>query len=321
MKKICLTFICLIGLLTPFVDASELTYPLSGLPAESQIETERRPLAVMLDNHPNARFQAGLSQADVVYEYQVEGPYTRYMAVFQSQQPEAIGPIRSARPYFVETASDLGAIYTHFGGSGEGNQKIADLKLNNIDGMKVAESVIWRFYDTGKEAPHNAYASYQSLSNFSQAQAYENESSVHPFEYNSEFTQPSGQPGQSVTIQFNGDNISQFDYKADSQTYAYTKDGSLQVDEYYQVGIEPTNIIVHKMDFQPLSASSGTYKVDLNGSGEAQYFTAGQSMTITWEKQEGQPFQYFDEAGQPLKLNPGMTWIALGKTDITVTAN
>ena len=303
-----------------FVHAENFTYPLTGMEAKSQGDINHRPLAVMIDNHPAARFQAGISQADIIYEYQVEGPYTRYMAVFHSQQPDSIGPIRSARPYFVETASDLNAIYTHFGGSGEGNQAIKDKKVNNIDGMKVPESVIWRYYDTGKVAPHNAYASYDSLLTHSQKLKYslENTKTLDIFEFYPEFTAPDGEDASSITVSFYQENISQFDYQEDTNSYIYTKDGNHQVDEYNQKDVSPRNIIIHKMNFEPLNANSGTYSLDQAGEGTADYFTAGKHIQIKWKKETGQPYQYFNTDGQPLKLNPGMTWIAFGKENTEI---
>lgn len=305
---------------TTTIHAQDLTYPFTGLPANSNEDTLRRPIAVMLDNHPKARYQAGLSQADLVYEFQVEGPYTRYMAIFQSQTPRAIGPIRSARPYFVETASDLGAIYTHFGGSPEGNQRIADLSLNDIDGMNVSSSTIWRYNDTGKFAPHNAYTSHQSLQKESQHKDFPImvQTPSKAFNFAPNFTDIQGSPARKIQLSFNQNNISQFHYQADSQNYQYIKDGTVQVDETDQKPITPTNIIIHQVDYQPISPGGKTLTFQQKEQGTAQLFTAGSQQTIKWTNEKGQPYQYFTEEDQPLQLNPGMTWIAFAndKADI-----
>ena len=88
--------------------------PFTGL--ETTEDTlRRRPFAVMLDNHFDAIPQSGLNQSDMIYEFKAEGEFTRYMAIFQSQSPSVIGPIRSARPYFVDTAKEYNAIYAHWG--------------------------------------------------------------------------------------------------------------------------------------------------------------------------------------------------------------
>ncbi len=77
----------------------------------------RRPLAVMVENHPDARPQVGLIHADWVFEAIVEGGITRFMAVFSSEDADTIGPIRSARPFYVHWAAGLNALYVHAGGS------------------------------------------------------------------------------------------------------------------------------------------------------------------------------------------------------------
>ena len=309
---------CFLLFATPFhhTQAQEATYPFTGLPAPSQEASLKRPIAVMLDNHPNARFHAGLSQADLVYEYHVEGSYTRYLAVFQSQEPQAIGPIRSARPYFVETASDLGAIYTHYGGSPEGNQLIADLSLNDIDGMKASSATIWRYTDTGKVAPHNAYSNIQRMMAYSQEKKFSTsvDTPSHAFSFTPKFADIQGQAATNIEVQFNNNNVSNFTYQEDTQNYQYSKDGTIQVDENDQTPIQPTNIIVHQVDYQPITAGGTTLKFDQASQGEAQLFTAGKHIPIKWTKRQGQPYQYTSQDGKALKLNPGMTWIAFASS-------
>ena len=55
-------------------------------------------IAVKIDNHPDARPQSGLQEADAVYELIVEGGLTRFIAMFLQTDSEYIGPIRSMRP-------------------------------------------------------------------------------------------------------------------------------------------------------------------------------------------------------------------------------
>ena len=96
--------------------------------------TTRRPLVVMLDNLYSARPQAALSEADVIYEILAEGLITRYMAVFYGDLPELVGPIRSARPYFVEKALEYDPYIVHVGGSMEALSDIKKYKMADIDG-------------------------------------------------------------------------------------------------------------------------------------------------------------------------------------------
>ena len=79
---------------------------LTGLAKEEG--NNSRIYGVMIDNKAEARPQSGLSKASIVYEYEVESSITRYMALFENQNVEKIGPIRSARPYFIDTLKEIG---------------------------------------------------------------------------------------------------------------------------------------------------------------------------------------------------------------------
>ena len=87
----------------------ENVYPLTGIKTNDPVD--QRIIGVMVNNHAKARPQTGLSQADIVFEILAEGPITRFLALFQSELPEEIGPVRSAREYYFELAEDYGAIY------------------------------------------------------------------------------------------------------------------------------------------------------------------------------------------------------------------
>ena len=78
--------------------------PFSGIKS-TKSELQKRPVAVMYDNHPKARWQAGLSEAEIVYEFPVESPYTRYIGIFLLNRPDSIGPIRTTRPYLAQTVA------------------------------------------------------------------------------------------------------------------------------------------------------------------------------------------------------------------------
>ena len=93
--------------------------PLDGLMVKPEIAS-LRPYAVMIDNLAAARPQFGLSAASLVYEAPAEGGITRYLAIFSADQTSSqIGPVRSARAYFLNWAKELGATYVHVGGSPE----------------------------------------------------------------------------------------------------------------------------------------------------------------------------------------------------------
>ena len=140
--------------------------PLTHEERDNEDQAKKKIFAVMLDNHDDARPQAQISKADIIYEYRVEGEFTRYMALFQSNFPENVGPVRSARPYFVQTAKEYNAIYAHWGGSVAGLEEVKKRNVVDLDGIALEGIVFHRNKNVGKRAPHNGYISLPELENY-----------------------------------------------------------------------------------------------------------------------------------------------------------
>jgi hypothetical protein len=98
--------------------------PMNGAMYSKQQENwweQHRPLGVMIENHEESRPQSGLSKADIVYEIVAEGGITRFLSIFYCQDAGIIGPIRSARTYFIDFISEYGnfPLYAHVGGAAQ----------------------------------------------------------------------------------------------------------------------------------------------------------------------------------------------------------
>ncbi len=133
-------------------------------------DEEKPSYAVAIDNQKNARPVSGVDEADVIYEFPVEGSITRFMAIYNPDSgidfSTQIGPVRSARPYFARTASEHKAIYAHAGGipdalSGLSNHEYS---VYNLDALYGGSDYFWR--DENREMPHNLYTSIENLNNF-----------------------------------------------------------------------------------------------------------------------------------------------------------
>jgi Protein of unknown function (DUF3048) N-terminal domain/Protein of unknown function (DUF3048) C-terminal domain len=145
---------------TPRPEAYE---DLSGI-ATTKALAHRYPLAVMIDDHPDARAQAGLASASVVWQAPVEGYIPRYMAMYQAGTAPNIGPVRSARFYFVKWASEVHAVYGHWGGPDPllGYLNGGNGHVVNADGGGMSR-VGWR------AAPHNVYTTGEKLRKWAEA--------------------------------------------------------------------------------------------------------------------------------------------------------
>ena len=132
--------------------------PLTGL-LVSAGAARRHPIAVMIDDHLGARPQSGFNSAAIVWQAPAEGGIPRYMLVFQDTIPKSVGPIRSAREYFLEWAAEYRSMYVHAGGS---PQALATLRSSghgslvwNAEGLRFDGSFLFRVHF--RIAPHNLY--------------------------------------------------------------------------------------------------------------------------------------------------------------------
>ena len=119
------------------------------------------PTAVVIDNHPDSRPLVGLAQANLVYEAEVEGVTTRYLAIFaDDQELDNIGPVRSARSYYIDWARELSALFVHCGGSPEALVKIIKDNIFDLNEFYNGK-YFWRA--DNRPAPHNVFTSSKNL--------------------------------------------------------------------------------------------------------------------------------------------------------------
>ncbi|MDP3386957.1 MAG: DUF3048 domain-containing protein [Eubacteriales bacterium] len=284
--------------------------PISGLYYPQEL-TELRPVAIVFDNHPSSRWQAGITKAEIVYECEVEGPYTRYLAVFLTESPEHIGPVRSARPYFLTFALEFDAIFVHVGGSNEALISIRDYQMANISGMTSGE--FWRYYDTGKQAPNNMYTAMKNLRDAQSYMNYRQEGSYESWNF-SEDPYPlsdiyESKSVSSFSITYNENYHVRYDLKEDTGKYNRYVNDKLQIDEYYEDEVVATNIIVQKLRKAVLD-NEGRLALYNISDGEGYYISNGEMIEISWEKTSIRSRTiYSDKDGNEILLNPGQTWI------------
>src|SRR5438094_2700407 len=160
---------------------------------------QRPPLAVMIENHPDARPQAGLNQADLVYEAIAEGGITRFMAVFWGQDAPRIQYVRSARLYYIQWASELSAVYTHWGqvedpGPVDVWPVLARLNVRDLNGLILGEEVGYR--DDSRAAPHNVYTDTGLLWRSAQAHSFNGPPILEPWKFKEDEPQRPANPAE-----------------------------------------------------------------------------------------------------------------------------
>lgn len=297
---------------------SEYISPLSGLAttdAEIQI---KRPIAVMYDNHRAARWQAGITDAEIVYEILAEGNITRYMALFLSNTPERIGSVRSARPYFVLAALEYDAVYVHCGGSEQAFADIKKYKVSDIDEIRNSGPAFYRYKETGKKGEHTLYTDIEKIRNLQATHKYPETANYTAFKFNEKDVELTGDIANEILITYSKDNTTSYIYDETAKVYKRFKDNKQHIDENNKKEVVAKNIIIQKADTKAVD-SYGRLDVKLMGSGEGYYLTCGKYIPITWTKDSvSSKTIYKTLSGEEIRLNAGVTWIQVVKLKMAI---
>lgn len=287
----------------PTTEASRLT----GVQVEPELN-QRPVTGVMIENSPDARPQSGLTQAGIVFEAVAEGGITRFLALYQEATPGRIGPVRSARPYYVEWALGFDAAYAHVGGSPDALKLIKRVDIKDLD--QFSNSQYFRRI-TERYAPHNVYTSMKELDAAKKARGY-NKSEFTGFT-RKEKEEPAETPTISridMTLSSSLYNVT-WKYDKKTNTYARTMAGKSHKDEKSGKTITPKVVIA----LITSKSNDGKYSVyRTTGTGTALIFQDGKRIQGKWQKKSrDSELTFTNKDGTPLELNPGQTWItALG---------
>lgn len=279
---------------------------LTGLKDTEEANVKQRPIAVMIDNEINARPQSGLDSAEIIYEIPVEGNITRYMGIYHHLPSEKIGPVRSARPYFIDKALEFGAIYVHCGGS---PQALKDLSTLNVDAFNDLKGtpVFWR--STDRKMPHNLYTNTKYMREVSETKKLENKSAPEYFKFSDDFSMPDGAYQKKVLINYSGYYKVSYLYNEEEKVYyRFINDTPMQ-DKETKNDIKATNIIIEKVGIKVID-NVGRLQLSNIGKNRGYFLTGGRLIEIEWQKDSrGGKTVYRDLKGNEIELNKGITWI------------
>lgn len=272
---------------------------------------EKKPVAIMINNIGEAMPQSGIGQADIIYEMIVEGGITRLEAVFSDYSGlTKIGPVRSARQYYVRNAEQLDAIFCHIGTSTLADTEIASSSVIDMDGMSgVGNYMIYR--DNSRVAPHNAYTSEDALN---AAIEYAGVDMSHSSNYTKMFYFKSavedlegGSTADKITTAYNASRIPWFEYHEDDQKYYRFQYGEAQIDDQTGEQLSFQNVLI--LFATTYSVDGYLMEVQNEGSGDGYYASNGQYIPIQWKYEDG-TVHYYTTSGERLMMNPGKTWIS-----------
>ena len=291
----------------PAPEPTTVASNLTGLQVDKSVN-DRPVTAIMIENSLDARPQAGLLNAGVVFEAVAEGGITRFVALFQDSEPDYIGPVRSVRPYYIQWALGFDAAIAHAGGSADA---LNLLKSTGAKDLNHNSAHFWRV--SNRTAPHNLYTSIAKLREYEAQKGYGK----------ANFTSLARKAEQPIAVPKAGKidfNISSsnynvhYDYDAATNTYKRSEGGKPHTDERSGTQLAPKSVVALIMA-QGKNHIYTTYGVI--GSGQVVIFQDGNVIEGSWKKDSNTAnFTFTDATGNPIQLVPGQTWFtALGGRD------
>ncbi|HVB52188.1 MAG TPA: DUF3048 domain-containing protein [Acidimicrobiales bacterium] len=287
------------------------TAPLTGLPDPGGAALRRPALTVKIENTPQALPQWGIDQADVVYEEIVNGGITRLAAVFNSQAPAKVGPVRSVRPTDTQVVYPLGGIFAFSGGAPYAIASISTAPVKLIDENAAGTAM---FRDNALYAPHNLFAVASALF------AFKGTPTPPPalFSYRAATTKPVGPAVASFVVPFPSIYPVTWTWNTTTQSWDRTLFGLADITGT-GVRESPKNVVVMYVNYVNGIGTESSY-ANLQGSGPVTIFTAGRKVVGTWSRGPSMSdvIQYKSLTGKTLVLTPGQTWVELLDTGTVV---
>lgn len=295
---------------------------LTGLPATEE-EASKRPVGIMIENTQSAMPSYGITRADVIYEFPVEGGITRFLALYSDYSGmDRIGSIRSSREYFAYTAIAYDAIYVHCGGSIETYNNILDLGLVDNCDARLKSGFTYRSSD--RKSPHNLSTSSEDIDSIIEKLGYATEhdaSYAGALNFNkdndNEVTLDDGEDA-AVVVAYQAHPKPWFVYNEEDGLYYRYQFGEPQVDGIDGSQVAVKNIIIQECTVDAYFDEQNHDRVDIGTltGGKGKYITNGKAVDITWTCDgNGEPTHYYYEDGTEVELNQGKTFFEVTDLD------
>lgn len=316
--------------------------PLNGLfysKSQKSLWEKRRPLGIMVENHTEARPQSGLSLADIVYEVVAEGGITRFLAIYYCQDADYVGPVRSARIYFMKLLQEYGEfpLYAHVGGANtpgpaDALGEIRDLgwiNYNDLNQFSVPFPNYWRDYERlpNRATEHTVYTSTKKLWQYAATKRGLTNVDEDGNEWNKNFIpwqfkddEKNNNRGllTNITFTFWDNNASDYSvkwqYDKVINSFKRFNGGAPHLDKNTGRQIEAKNIVIVFADELPANDGyeGGHLLYDIVGKGKGVVFQDGKAIDVNWEKdKETERMTFRDKNGEEISFVRGQIWIEI----------
>jgi hypothetical protein len=295
----------------------EPTPVLVRAPLTGELVTEeaarRRVIAVMVDDHGNARPQSGFNDASIVWHAPAEGGIPRYMLLFQERIPGSVGPIRSARPYYIGWAAEWKSMYVHSGGSPQALRilRSADGRgglVYDADEFRWGGRYLWRAKD--RRAPHNVYTDGKHLRQLAIKVGAEDGDLAGAWRFAPDPAFHLRPTGGRIEVPYSYNRVV-YQYDRESNRYLRSVTGaSKQVDRADGKRVAPKNVVILSVRFRLLGDAKLRQEAEFIGEGPAWIASNGITIKGTWKKTSMKaPTLLFDASGKPVTLTIGQTFV------------
>lgn len=289
--------------------------PLTGVPVGDLAVLSRPALVVKIDNADaksctdTSRPQVGIVQADLVLDILVEG-ITRFMAVYQSELPEIVGPIRSARSSDVDLIQAFGKpLFAWSGNNGNVEAELGAIRSSfvNVGHSSGAGSVYYRAKD--RCAPHNLLANPADLFD-NVPEPGTPPAPVFAYRAKNDALPSSALPAGGVEVTTGQPVV--YAWNATTSSWDRYQKGTLHTDAGDKP-VSPQNVLVLITRYVE-SSTAGSPEAVTTGEGQALVFSAGKVVVGTWKRPDAKSgWTLTDASGAPVKLTPGKTWVSLAR--------
>lgn len=280
--------------------------PLTGALVADDATTKQTVTGVMIENSPEARPQSGLKNSGVVFEAIAEGGITRFLALYQQEKPQLIGPVRSLRLYDSDWAAAFNASISHIGGSAAALTEVRNGNYRDLDQF-FNSNYYWRSND--RYAPHNVYTSFEKLDTLNTTKGYTTSNFTG-------FSRIDGQPSATPTATNIKITISSYLYNNSytynklSNTYDRSQANAPHLDR--ESGqISPSVVVAMRVDEAIVLQDGYRESITTIGNGNATIFQNGIAVNAIWHKtSKTSQITFTDSAGTDIPLVRGQTWLA-----------
>lgn len=304
---------------TTTTEAPKVMAPLSGRPIDREV-AKRPAVSIKVDNSPQGRPQSGLEKADLIFEEKVEGGVTRFIAVYQSQESELVGPIRSVRTTDRPVVSAFRGVFAFSDGVAFTLSRLKGAPVTVVSERDHGAAFV---LPKGRKRPFATFAATARLRREAPEDAPPPPAAFTFLTEGQAFAPSGAVPAAKVSIAYGGRTTGGFEWDAATGTWERESNGSphLLVDG---TQLAFSNVIIQKVPYRKVgyndSSKQPVEEAVVVGEGEAIVLAGGKQAKARWSKSSPEAMTVFtDTAGAPIKLVAGSTMIALAPTNAPIS--